>query len=200
MLETSLGTSAGFAGQGAFATLSTAAYGSSLLTGFSSMATRAKVSLGDGFVFKADGITSLTDAIAVTSLGTAAAFVGQGSLATKGTVTYGTADVTGFGAMAARTKVSLSDGFVFRADGTTALSDAITVTSLGTAAGFIGQGALATKSSVAPADMVVGSLSAITATIGTLRTATTGARTEIADNLITVYDSGNVLRVRLGVW
>ena len=43
-------------------------------------------------------------------------------------------------------------------------------------------------------------LSAITAKIGTLRTATTGARTEIKDNLIEVYDANNVLRVRMGVW
>ncbi|WP_075580761.1 phage tail protein [Acidaminococcus massiliensis] len=48
--------------------------------------------------------------------------------------------------------------------------------------------------------MAVDSLSAITATIGTLRTATTGARTEIKDNLILVYDGNNVLRVRMGVW
>lgn len=46
----------------------------------------------------------------------------------------------------------------------------------------------------------VTSLSALSATIGTLRTATTGARTEISDNLIRVYDSNNVLRVRMGVW
>lgn len=46
----------------------------------------------------------------------------------------------------------------------------------------------------------VDSLSAITATIGTLRTATTGARTEIKDNLIEVYDENDVLRVRVGVW
>jgi hypothetical protein len=44
------------------------------------------------------------------------------------------------------------------------------------------------------------SLSAITAQIGTLRTAATGARTEIKDNLIEVYDSSNILRIRLGVW
>lgn len=44
------------------------------------------------------------------------------------------------------------------------------------------------------------SLSAVSATIGTLRTATTGARTEISDNLIKVYDENNVLRVRIGVW
>ena len=46
----------------------------------------------------------------------------------------------------------------------------------------------------------VDSLSAVSATIGTLRTATTGARTEIKDNLIEVYDENDVLRVRMGVW
>ena len=48
--------------------------------------------------------------------------------------------------------------------------------------------------------MHVESLSAISATIGTLRTATSGARTEIRDNLIEVYDSNDRLRVRMGVW
>ena len=46
----------------------------------------------------------------------------------------------------------------------------------------------------------VDSLSAITAKIGTLQTATSGARVVIKDNLIQVYDSNNVLRVRMGVW
>lgn len=46
----------------------------------------------------------------------------------------------------------------------------------------------------------VDSLSAITATIGTLRTKTSGARLEIKDNLLEVYDENNVLRVRMGVW
>lgn len=46
----------------------------------------------------------------------------------------------------------------------------------------------------------VDSLSAISATIGTLRTATTGARVEIKDNLIEVYDTSDVLRVELGVF
>ena len=51
---------------------------------------------------------------------------------------------------------------------------------------------------VTAAKIAVTQLSAITATIGTLRTATTGARTEISDNVIKVYDSSNVLRVKLG--
>ena len=48
--------------------------------------------------------------------------------------------------------------------------------------------------------MQVDSLSAISATIGTLRTKASGARTEIRDNLIEVYDSNDRLRVRMGVW
>ena len=46
----------------------------------------------------------------------------------------------------------------------------------------------------------VSSLSAISAKIGTLQTATSGARVVIKDNLIQVFDSNNVLRVRMGVW
>lgn len=46
----------------------------------------------------------------------------------------------------------------------------------------------------------VTSLSALSATIGTLRTKTTGARCEISDNLICVYDENNTLRVKMGVW
>lgn len=46
----------------------------------------------------------------------------------------------------------------------------------------------------------VTSLSALSATIGTLRTKESGARVEIKDNLIEVYDENNKLRVRMGVW
>ena len=53
---------------------------------------------------------------------------------------------------------------------------------------------------VTAAKISVTQLSAISATIGTLRTASTGSRTEIKDNLIEIYDSSNVLRVRIGVW
>lgn len=44
----------------------------------------------------------------------------------------------------------------------------------------------------------VGSLSAITATIGLLRTTTSGQRVEITDNVIRVYDSSNTIRVKIG--
>ena len=57
------------------------------------------------------------------------------------------------------------------------------------------------QSNAVTADKIdVNSLSAISATIGLLRTATSGARLEIASNQLRVYDANNVLRVRLGVW
>ena len=58
----------------------------------------------------------------------------------------------------------------------------------------IGDGAISAKK------LKVDSLSSVCATIGTLQTATSGARTVIKDNLIAVYDSDNVCRVKLGVW
>lgn len=54
--------------------------------------------------------------------------------------------------------------------------------------------------SVTADKMNVSSLSAICATIGLLRTATSGKRMEIESNQLRVYDAKNRLRVRLGVW
>lgn len=53
---------------------------------------------------------------------------------------------------------------------------------------------------VTAAKMSVTDLGAISATVGLLRTATTGSRLEIESNQIRVYDGSNVLRVRLGIW
>lgn len=122
---TSIGTAAAISGQGAFATVSTAAYGSGLLTGFGTLAPRNTVRLANE-VYRADGSTLLTDALAVTSLGTAAAISGQGALATLGQVNLG------------------AGGRVYRDDGTTRVTDSIAITSLGTAAGIASQGAYAT--------------------------------------------------------
>jgi Domain of unknown function (DUF1983) len=52
--------------------------------------------------------------------------------------------------------------------------------------------------SIDASKLSVSSLSAITATIGTLRTASSGQRLEISDNRIRVYDSSNVLRIKIG--
>lgn len=61
-------------------------------------------------------------------------------------------------------------------------------------------GELVVDGSITATHINVSQLDAISATVGLLRTASSGARTEIASNLISVYDSSNVLRVRLGVW
>jgi hypothetical protein len=102
IIKTSLGTAAAIAGQGALATKATVTYGTAdvtgfgtiaaqsslaysgaFLSGFGAMAARTKVSLGDGFTFRADGTTALSDASVVTSLGIAASITGQGALATS---------------------------------------------------------------------------------------------------------------------
>lgn len=53
---------------------------------------------------------------------------------------------------------------------------------------------------VTAAKVSVTQLSAISATVGLLRTATSGQRLEIENNQIRVYDGSNVLRVRMGIW
>lgn len=78
--------------------------------------------------------------------------------------------------------------FLFHAD----------VTARNTAAGFAGQGSLATKNQVGQGDFNVASLSAITSTIGLLRTATSGQRFELDNNGLRGYDA-NRLRVQLEI-
>ncbi len=53
---------------------------------------------------------------------------------------------------------------------------------------------------VTAAKISVTDLSSVSATIGLLRTATTGQRMEIESNQLRVYDGSGVLRVRLGIW
>lgn len=53
---------------------------------------------------------------------------------------------------------------------------------------------------ITAAEIGVTQLSAITATIGTLRTASSGGRVEIKDNLQQIFDFSNVVRVRVGLW
>lgn len=61
-------------------------------------------------------------------------------------------------------------------------------------------GELIVNGSITSDKINVTNLSAITATIGLLRTSDSGARTEIADNLITVYDDNNNVRLKLGIF
>lgn len=53
---------------------------------------------------------------------------------------------------------------------------------------------------ITPEGISTPSLSALSANIGLLRTATSGQRLEIDGNQLRVYDANNVLRVRVGVW
>ena len=69
-----------------------------------------------------------------------------------------------------------------------------------TATDFIINGNTLVNGTVTANKLSVTSLDAITATIGLLRTATTGARMELESNQGRVYDSSNVLRVRWGIW
>jgi hypothetical protein len=155
---TSLGTAAAITGQGAFATVSTAGYGSSLLTGFGGLAPLSQVTLGSNVV-RADGTTAVTDSTAITSLGTAAAITGQGSFATVSSAAYGSSLLTGFGTLAPLSNVTLGTN-VRRADGTTAVTDATAITSLGTAAAITSQADWATYSGINTTNMAgrVGSL------------------------------------------
>lgn len=72
------------------------------------------------------------------------------------------------------------------------------------ASGMIKAGAVSADKIAAKAitsdKMSVDSLSALSAKIGVLRTKDSGARVEVRDNLILVYDENNVLRVKMGVW
>lgn len=74
-------------------------------------------------------------------------------------------------------------------------TDAITAGKI--QAGAITAGKIAAGSITADR-MNVTQLSAITATIGTLRTATSGGRTEISDNVIKVFDETGTKRVQIG--
>jgi hypothetical protein len=94
-------------GQGALALLNSLAYGGGYLTGFGALAAKATIDnsalVGSGVIVytalastavrlgtnitRADGSTSLTDALAVTTLGISAGFAGQGAVAVLNTIT-----------------------------------------------------------------------------------------------------------------
>lgn len=61
-------------------------------------------------------------------------------------------------------------------------------------------GELIVDGSITATKINVVNLGAISATVGLLRTATSGARMEIESNQIRVYDSSNVMRMRMGIW
>jgi len=87
---------------------------------------------------------------------------------------------------------------VYSPDGTGPPKQVIT---LGTVAGVTAlglDGSLIIDGSIVARHLAVSSLSVITPSIGTLRTTDTGARMEISDNVIRVYDAAGQIRVLLG--
>lgn len=72
-----------------------------------------------------------------------------------------------------------------------------TITGANIASATIG-GTLIANGAITAPKINVASLDALSATIGVLRTASSGARMEIRDNVIKVYDSGGVVRVQIG--
>lgn len=149
---TSLGTASAVAGQTAWATytapttrltnLSDAGDFSSLgnitTRNLNQLNNRAWTNL-----FRANGATAIADADAITSLGVASGIAGQGSFATRNSVAYGESLLTGFGWLASRNNARLG-AEVVRQDGSTTVTDAAAITSLGVASGITGQGPWAT--------------------------------------------------------
>jgi hypothetical protein len=164
-IRTVEGTAASITGQGAFATLSSAAYGSSLLTGFGTLAPRNTVLAGT-HLQNAAGTAFLGDADIITSAGTAASITGQAATATSSdfSVITGTTKPANNATVGARAGTNM-----FRTDGTTVLTQAEIRTAEGTAASITGQGTLATKSAVdlATAEVLNKSLANVDATANT---------------------------------
>jgi hypothetical protein len=146
--KTGLGTSAGITGQGALATRNYVSYGTSDVLGFGTLAGRGAVHFGSPYLLEADGGAQATLTAFKTGLGTAAAITGQGTLATRSNVVYGTSDVSGFGTLAGRAAVHFGSPFLLEVDGGAQATLNAFKTGLGTAAAITGQGTLATKSAV----------------------------------------------------
>lgn len=92
---------------------------------------------------------------------------------------------------------TLIDGKFLHITGTTKFDSGVVANNI--EAGSISADKLQ-ASSVTADKLRVDSLSAVSANIGLLRTSESGARVEIQNNLIQVFDSNGRLRVRLGVW
>ncbi|WP_161595943.1 phage tail protein [Flavisphingopyxis soli] len=108
-----------------------------------------------GQVYRDDGATRATDALVVTSVGQAATVFGQSpwvtdTTITPGTVTARTQYLNGSGNLDTLSRITDRKlTLLFRADGSTAVTEAAVVTSQGQAATIYAQGTFATKSSAA---------------------------------------------------
>lgn len=155
-------------GFGVLASLGSVSFGGPYVTGFGSLAGLGQVNLGvSGNVYREDGSTRLTDAIAVTSLGVAASIFGQGSLALLNSLAYGGSYLTGFGTLAPRSDVYFGSSFITETSGGTQASLANFKTILGVASSITGQGALATLAQAAWATHISGRPANLSSLAGT---------------------------------
>lgn len=87
---------------------------------------------------------------------------------------------------------------IYKPDGSGVPKQIVTLGNINGSTALGLDGNLIIDGSIVARSLAVSELSAITASIGTLRTATTGARVEIRDNVIKVFDAANRLRVKIG--
>lgn len=129
-----------------------------------------------------------------------AAWIDNAMIANLSAAKLTVGDGTVGGNLKSTTFTSGSAGWIIRPDGTAEFGFAHirgTLQAGQVAASYVTTTMLA-ASAVTAAKISVSSLDAITATIGLLRTASSGARQEIASNYIKVFDSSGVKRVQLG--
>lgn len=124
-----------------------------------------------------------------------------GAITVLGSTTVRAANTATYGAVSSHGTVSLTTGATARR----ARFVAVRAAGGANAARFGGfafekrvGGTLVVDGGIEARHMNVVELSAITANVGILRTATSGARLEIRGDRILVYDASNVLRVRIG--
>jgi hypothetical protein len=157
--KTSTNTASGIAGQGAFATVNTAGYGSSLLTGFGLLSPLNALNFGSSYLLESAGGSQATLAAFKTIQGIAASITGQGGFATINSAAYGSSFLTGFGQLSPLSELFFGSSLFKESSGGIAASLNNFKTSVGIASGIAGQGGLATKSAVGNAEISLGAVS-----------------------------------------
>jgi len=140
-------TAAAISGQGTFATISSAAYGSQYLTGFGALSPLSNLTFGSSFLLEQAGGVSATLAAFKTIQGIAASITGQGGFATINSAAYGSSFLTGFGQLSPLNNLFFGGAYLLEQSGGSPATLAAFKTIQGIAASITGQGAFATQNS-----------------------------------------------------
>jgi hypothetical protein len=129
-----------------------------------------------------------------TSANTAAGFAGQGQLAV----------LNGF-AFNSQYIYDRKLTYLTLANGVTEVTETLVVTAQGVAAGFQGQGSMSTQNSnnvnISGGSMNINNRFLVDGNGNvTIKSANSGARLEISNSILQVFDGNGTLRVRLGIW